>query len=112
MRGQAIQEERDRSGKFAVESLNHLDHLGSLERAFLEAQTEADPAAGGGADQSPGRGEALPVEVMNHNWRASARAPGPANGRLLGETALVQENQERAALSGFFLITGQVRVFQ
>lgn len=112
MRGQAIQEERDRSGKLPVESLNHLDHLGTLERIFLEAQAEADSSAGRSADQSPGRGEAFPVEVVNQNRRAPAPAPGPANGWFLGETALVQENQARAAFPGFFLIAGQVRVFQ
>jgi len=112
MRGQTVQEEGGRSGKLAVESLNHLDHLGSLERTFLEAQAEADSAAGRSADQGPGRGEALPVEVVNQSRRAPARAPGAANGWFLGETALVQENQARAALPGFFLRAGQARVFQ
>jgi len=112
MCGQAIQEEGDRSGKLPVESLNHLDHLGTLERTFLKAQAEEDSSAGRSAEQSPGRGEALPIEVVNQNRRAPAPAPGPANGGFLGETALVQENQARAAFPGFFLIAGQVRVFQ
>ena len=112
MRGQTVQDEGDRSGKLVVESLNHRDQVGTLERTFLEAQAQADRTTGGGADQSAGRGEALPVEVVNQSGRAPARAPCPANGRFLGETAFVQENQARAALSGFFLIAGQVRVFQ
>ena len=112
MRGQAIQEERDRSGKLPVEGLNHLDHLGTLERIFLEAQAEADASAGRSTDQSPGCGEAFPIEVVNQDRGAALGRPGSANGGFLGETALVQENQARAAFPGFFLIAGQVRVFQ
>lgn len=112
MGGQTVQEEGERSRELAVQRLNHPDYVRRLERTFLEAQAQPDASAGRSADQSPGGGEAFPIEVVNQDRGAALGRPGSANGGFLGETALVQENQARAAFPGFFLIAGQVRVFQ
>jgi len=112
MGGQSVPEQSDRAGELAPERLKEADDIGTFERSFLEAQTEANRAAGGRADQHPGHGEAFPVEVVHQGRRTAAGRPGAAHGRFLGEAALVQENQACAAPLGFFLMDGQVRVFQ
>jgi len=110
--GQAVPQEGDWSRKLAAQSLEKIHQVGTLDRAFLEAETEADRATAGSADQDADRGKPLPIEVINQLRGVAARSPGTTDGRLLGKAALVQKNQERAVAAGFFLMFGQVRVFQ
>ena len=110
--GQAVPEESYRSRKLAAQGLEEIHQVRTLDRAFLEAQAQPDRAAAGSADQDANRGKPLPIEVMNQLRGVAARSPGAADGRLLGKAALVEKDQERAVAAGFFLMPGQVRVFQ
>jgi len=110
--GQAVPEEGDRSRKLAAQGLDKIHQVRTFDRAFLEAEAEADRATAGRADQDADRGESLPIEVMNQFRGVAAWSPGAADGRLLGKAALIEKNQERAVAAGFFLMAGQVRVFQ
>ena len=110
--GESVPEEGDRPRKLAAQGLEKIHQVRTLDRTFLEAQAQADRAAAGSADQDSDRGKTLPIEVMNQLRGLAARRPGAADGRLLGKAALVEENQERALAAGFFLMAGQVRVFQ
>lgn len=110
--GQAVPQEGDWSRKLAAQGLEKIHQVGTLDRAFLEAEAEADRATTGSADQDADRGKPLPIEVMNQLRGVATWSPGAADGWLLGKAALVQKNQERAVAAGFFLMAGQVRVFQ
>lgn len=110
--GQAVPEEGDRPRKLSAQGLEKVHQVRTLDRAFLEAQAETDRAAAGSADQDADRGKTLPIEVMNQFRGLAAWSPGAADGRLLGKAALVKKDQERSVAAGFFLMAGQVRVFQ
>ena len=109
---QAVPEEGDRPRKLAAQGLEIIHQVRTFDRAFLEAEAQPDRASAGSADQDADRGETLPIEVMNQFRGLPARSPGAADGRLLGKAALVEKNQERPVAAGFFLMFGQVRVFQ
>jgi len=110
--GETVPEEGDRPRKLAAQGLEKVYQVWTLDRAFLEAQAETDRAAAGSADQDANGGKSFPVEVVNQLRGMAARRPGAANGRLLGKAALVEKDQERPVAAGFFLMAGQVRVFQ
>jgi hypothetical protein len=110
--GQTVPEEGDRSRKLAAQGLEIIHQVRTFDRAFLEAEAQPDRASAGSADQDADRGETLPIEVMNQLRGLPARSPGAADGRLLGKAALVEKDQERPVAAGFFLMPGQVRVFQ
>ena len=110
--GQAVPEEGYRPRKLAAEGHEKIHQVRTLDRSFLEAQAQPNRAAAGSADQDADRGETLPIEVMNQLRGLPARSPGAADGRLLGKAALVEKDQERPVAAGFFLMFGQLRVFQ
>lgn len=112
MGGQAVPEESDRSRKLAAQGLEKIHQVRTLDRACFEAQAQPDRAAAGCADQDSDGGKTLPIEIMDQRRGVTARRPGAADGRLLGKPAFVEKNQERAVAAGFFLMFGQVRVFQ
>ena len=110
--GQTIPEQDDRFRDLAAESFEEVHNIRTLDRSFFKAQSHLDRTTAGCAHQRADGGESLPVEVVNQFRSATAWRPGAAHRRFLGKAALVEENQERALFEGFFLIRGQVRLFQ
>ena len=110
--GQAVPEQSDRLRELAAKGLEKIHEVRTFNRAFLEAEAKADRTTAGSADQDANGGETLPIEVMNQLRGVAAWSPGAADGRLLGKAALVEKDQERAVAAGFFLMSGQARVFQ
>jgi hypothetical protein len=49
---------------------------------------------------------------VDQHGSAAPWRPCTTDRRLLGEAALVEKDQDRSRLLGFFLTAGQVRVFQ
>jgi len=106
--GQSIpQQDRLSSPKMLLEHLEVCQHLRLLYGPHLESQAQPNMFSLRRGNQAGDGRQTLPVERRDQDWRLAARGPRSANTGPLRKPAFIQENQQRSALAGLFLICGQ-----
>src|SRR3984893_2594348 len=104
--GKAVPDDQQPAREMAQEMSQKLDHLGTANGSWKEAEIETPP-------RYPGhRREQLPVEMILQHWGLSARRPRAPAVRSLAQPALVDEDDGLARPGGFFLSWGQRYCFQ
>src|SRR5262249_33893489 len=106
MRPGAIPEDEQRPAEVSPQRLEELDDLFLGDRSFV--QPKAHPSEVHAGDQR----ELMPVEVkLHHRWFTS-QAPSTNAGGTLGDSGLVDEDDQSCLASGVFFSAGQVRLRQ
>lgn len=91
----------------AFERLQVGQNLGLFDRARLKAQAQANAPGCRSGYQAGNCRQALPIERRHQNRSLPSWGPSAAHARSFRKPAFVQENQQRPAFAGFFLILGQ-----
>lgn len=108
MRRQRIPDKKQfASVQHTLESFQMSNHIGTADRTIFGAEEQSDLASGRSCDKRGNGRQTLPAKRFSQDRRLSARRPCPANGRLLGKAALVQESDEPVQPADFFLRRGQ-----
>jgi len=104
--GKAVPDDQQPAREMAQEMSKKLDHLGTANGSWKEAEVETPPGYPGH------RREQLPVEMILQHRGLSARRPRAAAVGSLAQPALVDEDDGLARPAGFFLSWGQRYFFQ
>src|SRR5260370_31002878 len=104
--GKAVPDDQQPAWDMAQEMSQKLDHLGTANGSWKEAEIETPP-------RYPGhRREQVPVGMILQHRGLSARRPSAAAVGSLAQSALVDEDDGLARPAGFFLSSGQRYFFQ
>lgn len=103
---QAIPDNQQAIRQMGLQMAKKVDHLRPADGTGIESKIEVSVG-----DTRDG-GQIFPIEVMLENRRLPSWRPSPAYVRTLGQSALVDEDDDSAFFSGFFFSAGQVLRFQ
>ena len=101
------QQNRFPASHVPLERFQIRQHLRLFDRPRREPQTQPHTSRRRRGDQAGDRRQTLPVKRRHQDRRLSARRPGSTHARAFREPAFIQENQQRPAFFGLFLILGQ-----
>ena len=101
------QQHHSPSAKVPLERLQVCKHHRLLDRSRLKTQAQPDTSCRWRCDQAGDRRHAFPIKRRHEDRRLPTRRPCPTHAGAFRKTAFVQENQQRPAVTGLFLIRGQ-----
>jgi len=108
MRWQPVpQQHHSPSANVSLERLQVRQHHWLLDRPRLKTQAQPHAPRRRRCDQAGDRRQTFPIERRHQDRCLPARRPSPTHARAFRETAFIQENQQRPAVTGLFLILGQ-----
>jgi len=106
MNWQTVPDDQQFSANVAAQMSKEVQHLGSTDRPWIEAEVKLPPRNAGD------NRKLLPVKMKFQLRRLPAGRPCSADMWTLGDTAFVYKDDGTALAEGFFLRAGQVYRFQ